>query len=275
MASSSTDASSDAHDAPLRLTLRDPGGTERSIGFDGDVFRIGRARDCNLALDSGFVSRYHARIERRAGGWEIVDEGSKNGVFVNGRRVSGSEPLRAGDTVRVGDFALHVEAAEEDDLDRTLIYAPGAPRAEPTEPSAPAVAAAQEPQAEPAEAQAAQPPAAAAAVEEPVEPETPPEPESPERLRVDAEAGTVTLDGREMQGALGGRGVRLLVALARVAPERLDTDAAIVAVWGPGGGDLEMLDRAVYRARTVLEADAEAPELLLDAEDGGLALAGT
>jgi hypothetical protein len=244
-------------DAALRLTLRDPGGNERSISFDGDVFRIGRARDCNLALDSGFVSRYHARVERRIHGWEIVDEGSKNGVFVNGRRVSGSEPLRAGDTVRIGDFALHVEAAEEEDLDRTLIYAPSPFRPEP-----PAAAAAV-----PALVDAVAPPEVAV---EQAEPEAPPAPES--RLRVDAEAGTVSVDGREVQESLGGRGVRLLIALAGVAPEPLDSEAAIDAVWGPGGGDLDMLARAVFRARGVLEADAEAPELLVDAPDGGLAV---
>jgi pSer/pThr/pTyr-binding forkhead associated (FHA) protein len=49
------------------------------------------------------VSRLHARLERANGEWELVDDGfSRNGTFVNGKRLSGRRRLRDGDVLRVG-----------------------------------------------------------------------------------------------------------------------------------------------------------------------------
>jgi hypothetical protein len=64
--------------------------------------RIGRAPECELVLDSREVSRVHARIEAWEGVFRLVDEGSSNGTYVNGRRVRKRE-LRVGDVVRFGD----------------------------------------------------------------------------------------------------------------------------------------------------------------------------
>jgi len=141
----------------IHIRLRNPGGSEREVTFDRDVIRIGRARDCDLSLESGFISRYHARIERAEGGWEVIDEGSKNGVFVNGQRVgtSASQPLHQGDSLRVGDYGLTVEYEEEDDLDRTVIIPPAARRGSaPLEPTAPNEAGMTQP---PAMSRAAEP----------------------------------------------------------------------------------------------------------------------
>ena len=64
--------------------------------------RIGRAADNDLVLDDLLVSRHHAEVRDRAGGgYEIVDLGSQNGVFVNGRRVS-AQPLTESDTIGIG-----------------------------------------------------------------------------------------------------------------------------------------------------------------------------
>ncbi len=67
----------------------------------GEVL-IGRSSGCHLVLDDGLVSRRHARIvvlEERA---IVEDFGSANGVFVNGRRVAGSQPLAPGDELQIG-----------------------------------------------------------------------------------------------------------------------------------------------------------------------------
>lgn len=63
---------------------------------------IGRSSNCHLVLDDGLVSRRHAQIvvtEERA---TIEDFSSANGVFVNSKRVNGSEQLRAGDQLQIG-----------------------------------------------------------------------------------------------------------------------------------------------------------------------------
>lgn len=63
---------------------------------------IGRSSNCHLVLDDGLVSRRHAQIvidDERA---LVEDFSSANGVFVNNKRVSGSEPLKAGDQLQIG-----------------------------------------------------------------------------------------------------------------------------------------------------------------------------
>lgn len=65
--------------------------------------RVGRGEECDLVLDSGQVSRVHARIEAGAGTYLLIDEGSSNGTYVNGRRVKRRRELCVGDTLRFGD----------------------------------------------------------------------------------------------------------------------------------------------------------------------------
>jgi FHA domain-containing protein len=63
---------------------------------------IGRSSNCHLVLDDGLVSRKHAQIvvtDERA---TVEDFSSANGVFVNSKRVNGSEPLQAGDQLQIG-----------------------------------------------------------------------------------------------------------------------------------------------------------------------------
>ena len=74
----------------------------------GEVL-IGRSSNCHLVLDDGLVSRRHAQIvvgEDRA---VVEDFGSANGVFVNGKRITGSQPLKGGDQLLIGtqQFAVY------------------------------------------------------------------------------------------------------------------------------------------------------------------------
>jgi len=75
----------------------------------GPVVRIGRevGRDMLLAND-GSVSRAHARIEEQGGAHVLIDEGSSNGTFVNGVRIS-AQALAAGDIVQIGAGSYRYE----------------------------------------------------------------------------------------------------------------------------------------------------------------------
>jgi adenylate cyclase len=56
---------------------------------DGQSWAIGRGDGCAIMLDSRSVSRLHALIQRKDGGdYSLVDLGSRNGSFINARRVS-------------------------------------------------------------------------------------------------------------------------------------------------------------------------------------------
>jgi Mg-chelatase subunit ChlD len=69
----------------------------------GGTTLVGRGEECELVLDSRQISRVHARIVAEAGAYRVVDEGSRNGTYVNGRRVRRSADLREGDVIRFGD----------------------------------------------------------------------------------------------------------------------------------------------------------------------------
>ncbi|MEI9950956.1 MAG: FHA domain-containing protein [Pseudomonadota bacterium] len=64
---------------------------------------IGRSSNCHLVLDDGLVSRRHAQIIVSEDWARVEDFGSANGVFVNSKRVNGSEPLKAGDQLQIGN----------------------------------------------------------------------------------------------------------------------------------------------------------------------------
>jgi FHA domain/Domain of unknown function (DUF1707) len=70
----------------------------------GEQFSIGRDAACDLAIADMTVSRLHAQLERTADGWLISDLESTNGTRVNGWRVRGKIPVRAGDLVSFGSL---------------------------------------------------------------------------------------------------------------------------------------------------------------------------
>ena len=74
---------------------------------DGEALRIGRSADADLSLEDRAVARFHARILPREDGWELVDEGSVTGTYLNGERVTRA-PLADGDRVEIGPYRLSV-----------------------------------------------------------------------------------------------------------------------------------------------------------------------
>lgn len=74
---------------------------------DGQSWAIGRGDGCAVMLDSRSVSRLHALIQRKdAGDYSLVDLGSRNGSFVNARRVSLPLLLNDKDRLVFGDQEL-------------------------------------------------------------------------------------------------------------------------------------------------------------------------
>src|SRR3954451_21648411 len=73
----------------------------------GQSWALGRGDGCPILLDSRSVSRLHALIQRKdAGDFQLVDLGSRNGSFVNGRRVSIPVALTDTDRLLFGDQEL-------------------------------------------------------------------------------------------------------------------------------------------------------------------------
>jgi Mg-chelatase subunit ChlD len=74
-----------------------------------------------IVLPEKTVGRWHATIERRGQTFWLRDEGSVNGTFVNGERVTGERPLKHRDTLRIHTHAFEFEIPELADADRTML----------------------------------------------------------------------------------------------------------------------------------------------------------
>jgi pSer/pThr/pTyr-binding forkhead associated (FHA) protein len=70
---------------------------------------IGREADRHLVLQSASVSRRHARIVVDGGQPCIVDEGSSNGVIVDGIRIAGPTPVGPQSRIDIAEFRVSVE----------------------------------------------------------------------------------------------------------------------------------------------------------------------
>jgi len=82
------------------------------LALDGRTrLEIGRASTCDLVLADADVSRRHAAVQVREGGFEIVDLQSANGVVVGGTRVTHPHRLREGEPVQLGGSRVVLENA--------------------------------------------------------------------------------------------------------------------------------------------------------------------
>jgi pSer/pThr/pTyr-binding forkhead associated (FHA) protein len=79
---------------------------------------IGRLPECDVLLQDGLVSRMHARISVQQDAVVLEDLHSTNGVYVNGRRVGHSTPLREGDRILIGTTELSLFESRDSSLTR-------------------------------------------------------------------------------------------------------------------------------------------------------------
>jgi hypothetical protein len=87
------------------LVVRSGGGrTGEIFPLEGET-TVGRSPECGIFLDDVTVSRKHAVLRERDGGFFIEDQGSLNGTFVNRKRVESAQ-VEDGDEVQVGKYRL-------------------------------------------------------------------------------------------------------------------------------------------------------------------------
>jgi len=81
--------------------------------LDTDVTTVGRHPEADIFFDDVTVSRRHAEITREGSDFEVVDQRSLNGTYVNGERADRAR-LTNGAEVRVGKFRLNFFASAAD-----------------------------------------------------------------------------------------------------------------------------------------------------------------
>jgi pSer/pThr/pTyr-binding forkhead associated (FHA) protein len=102
----------------IQLSWEDPATGERRepnlsvpIAFGREFARLpaelGGKRVARMLLNSNEVSRYHALVDCEQNQLVVIDQGSVNGVFVNGQRQMRSA-LTNGDTLQIGPYMMTV-----------------------------------------------------------------------------------------------------------------------------------------------------------------------
>ncbi len=89
-------------------------GAEKLFPLAAGVNQIGSGASNHLRLDGDGVSRRHAVLVVEPRRTLVIDHGSKNGTFLNGRRIGDAE-VQIGDTVAFGPVELRLEAVHPDD----------------------------------------------------------------------------------------------------------------------------------------------------------------
>jgi hypothetical protein len=101
-----TAAADRAGDA-LVLTLATPAAT---FAVAKASATIGRGQENTIRLDDLSVSRRHARIAYRQGGYWLSDLGSMGGTWVNGTRLNAPRRIAAGEVIDIGLCRLTVSS---------------------------------------------------------------------------------------------------------------------------------------------------------------------
>lgn len=70
---------------------------------------VGRDETCDVVIPDAGVSRQHARVLLHNAAVWVQDEGSRNGVFVNGKRVVRHRQLSPGSEMLIGEHAFTLE----------------------------------------------------------------------------------------------------------------------------------------------------------------------
>src|SRR5512133_305638 len=99
---------------PTPITLKVFRGDElvRSEQFNREIIKIGRLASAHLCLEDDKISRIRSVIEVAPdGAISIIDMGSAEGTFVNGKKVSRGA-LRVGDQITLGGLRIVLESPD-------------------------------------------------------------------------------------------------------------------------------------------------------------------
>jgi type II secretory pathway predicted ATPase ExeA len=94
-----------------RLIASVNGTVAQEQDLNGGHILIGRDELCDIRLDNIQVSRHHALIVNSSMGVKLVDLGSTNGTFVNGRKIR-KYTLQDSDKLTVGDCSIEFVAGD-------------------------------------------------------------------------------------------------------------------------------------------------------------------
>jgi sigma-B regulation protein RsbU (phosphoserine phosphatase) len=96
-----------------------------TIKMDRMKLTIGRSSRNDICIGDPFASRLHAELRQEGDHVLLVDNGSANGTFLNGQRVSGAVRLEVGDLVRIGETEIEYTSSEAEMMSGATVYLSG------------------------------------------------------------------------------------------------------------------------------------------------------
>jgi len=89
----------------VSLVLFKKDGSRKAFSLPSSVTVIGRRSDCDLYIPLMPISRRHCQLNYDGGVLKIRDLGSRNGTYLNGKRIS-EAVIQAGDYIKVGPLTF-------------------------------------------------------------------------------------------------------------------------------------------------------------------------
>jgi phosphoserine phosphatase RsbU/P len=93
-----------------------------TIKMDKTRLTIGRSSRNDICLSDPFASRLHAELRRENEQMLLVDNGSANGTYLNGQKMSGAVRIRVGDVVRIGETEIEYSMGEQAAMSGATVY---------------------------------------------------------------------------------------------------------------------------------------------------------
>ena len=106
---------------PLLVPKNGPLFGKRYELIEGQELVLGREPSCDIHIDDSKVSRNHATIRMHNSSVWIKDSGSRNGVFIDGKRVVRPMELRVGKTMIIEDYEFELEIVEIEPDDPSIV----------------------------------------------------------------------------------------------------------------------------------------------------------
>ncbi|HEC28283.1 MAG TPA: FHA domain-containing protein [Gammaproteobacteria bacterium] len=95
----------------IELLVEDKHGNVISHQLGEGRHTMGKSSSSDIILMDQYASRYHADIFVGKSSVFIIDAGSKNGVALNGKKITKTLKLECGDSFNIGDLKLTIGEA--------------------------------------------------------------------------------------------------------------------------------------------------------------------
>lgn len=99
----------------VNLVLLKKNGSHKIFSLPSTVTVIGRRHSCDLCIPLMSVSRKHCQLNSDDGTLKIRDLDSRNGTYLNNKRINDEAAIHAGDSIKIGPltFVIQIDGQPE------------------------------------------------------------------------------------------------------------------------------------------------------------------